>query len=85
VNHAPRVEFPNHLLVPESGWLSGFVKSGRGFRPSARGEYTAIIPLRPFELPLGHPLAGESVTTSLQFEGLGLPAERVRETRRRNV
>jgi hypothetical protein len=79
VNHAPRVEFPNHLLVPESGWLSGFVKSGRGFRPNSRGEYTAIIPLRPFELPSGHPLAGESVATSLQFEGLRLPAERVRD------
>jgi hypothetical protein len=72
-----RVEFPDRLLVPESGWLSGFVRSGRGFRPNARGEYTAIIPLRPFELPSGHRLAGESATTSLQFEGLRLPAERV--------
>ena len=77
MNNVTRVAFPDELLMPESGWLSGFIKSGRGFRPNPRGEYTAIIPLRPFELPPGHPHAGESVTTSLQFEGLRLPAERV--------
>jgi len=79
VSDTLRVEFPDRLLVPESGWLSGFVRSGRGFRPNARGEYTAIIPLRPFELPSGHRLAGESVATSLQFEGLRLPAKRVHD------
>ena len=79
MNNMTRVAFPDHLLMPESGWLSGFVKNARGFRPNGRGEYTAIIPLRPFELPLGHPRAGESVTTSLQFERLRLPAERVRD------
>jgi hypothetical protein len=79
VSDVARVAFPDDLLMPESGWLSGFMKSGRGFRPNARDEYTVIIPLRPFELPRGHPHAGESVTTSLQFEGLRLPAERVRD------
>ena len=54
VSRTRRVEFPDRLLVPEPGWLSGFVRSGRGFRPNARGEYTAIIPLRPFEFPSGH-------------------------------
>lgn len=79
MNDVTRVAFPDELLIPESGWLSGFMKSGRGFRPNGRGEYTAIIPLRPFELPRGHRHAGEPVTTSLQFEGLRLPAERVRD------
>lgn len=73
---ASRVAFPDGLLVPERGWLSGFARSGRGRRASPRGEYTAIVPLAPFLLPDGHPGAGGREETSLQFASLPLPAAR---------
>lgn len=77
IDEPARMAFPEGLLTPERGWLSGFVRSGRGLRPSPRGEYTAIIPLSPFVLPAGHPCADERVETLLQFDSLALPVERV--------